>query len=949
MADEEEVSLGLVLKFSEVGSEVAQGALDTIGALNDALSGLNGTMGPGVDQAASEGGAAMDAANSIFETVTDTIGEMSGQLGNLITNFLSSPTKIAAVGSAFVLAGETTVHWAKGISSLMAVTGLSMEQAELYGTALSNLGKDSDSLVRATTILTRQLGAATAELRNGGDGANRATRALAELGIGFHDAENNMLPMGDLLPNILDKLSTLGDKAREQYAQEIFGRQFREVMPLLKNYETSLNEAAEQLGMFGIHENNASEIKKRYAQDMTTLTLIFEKATHAVFPAFIAVLDGIVNVFSRVAVATQRFFGWLKEHETTLKNLALAVLAVVGPVILLNAAYATFAAISAGVAAVAAVIASPMFAIGAAIAVIAAALIGAAYLIITHFDQIKAAAVRVWEYMAGYLAPIFERIGAVIRTVIEWVRQHQAVVLGLIAVALTPLLIILGTVYASFMIMVNVLKLVWAAFQIGYDVARDVFTTVADYAARFINWLGDQWGKLRDILSTPFHAVATVVGNVMSGLINMILSMLGVIGNALAAFGKLPIFGSIFDGVSKTLNAVRDGAKGIIDSVVSTAKSATDTVTGFVGGVKSAFSLPGGGGDRNRELPDISGALGIDVDALKKKGGGGGGSGGFGAIAQDARDMADAINYTDPILQSFARRTFPVFREVVGDAAATLKSYTEVEQAYDKAIKEAKLGALDTKTAIQTLTASGQGLTEKYRDLQTEFMRLWNSGDRGSDALKAVKAQMDAMRQAGEDVNPQLRELEARLKGYKDAETLLMSQRENALAGVTDRVKELRDAAEEFRKQQEQARRDFAPYLARSIASAGSGGAYIQGTTANGGTFGAIIRAGETLSMSGGEKITSINGQPVGSSDGGGSGAPPAGMPQAATGGWVDKTGYAVIHQGEFVTRADRSNVGASEVTINVNVSGLVTDEAVQQVSRALRDSVMASIRYVHQ
>lgn len=293
--------------------------------INQATSGV----AQGVDRAAQQTRSATNGMRQDFTGLASVSGSLAGAFGVLLGPFsqLASQGREVADGlllaaqsagqhgltgvlTGLVAAGVSAVamftalgisgaQWATGIQRITSITGLSQSQAELYGNALQLVGGDESALIRTSFLLERQLVSAAEAMKAGQSPATGLTRALDRLGIQWRDATGNARDMGQLLPEIIDRLGTLDDKQTAvALSTQIFGRYGVELTRIIENYGPVMGEATKLTDEFSTAEFDASVLALRYQSTLTRLGQAFQfLAVHAL-PPFLDLAEGVADAIA---------------------------------------------------------------------------------------------------------------------------------------------------------------------------------------------------------------------------------------------------------------------------------------------------------------------------------------------------------------------------------------------------------------------------------------------------------------------------------------------------------------------------------------------------------------------------------------------------------------------------------------------------------------------------
>jgi len=311
MADEEEVSLGLILDIVTKNEEAINRVNESLGRLSrqeeQTTSGLH-------------------KLSEQMNTLIERTGSVTGQLGGMISEFAVAGIGIATVTGAFVELGHAGVEWADQMTRMTAITGLSSHNVELYSTALADAGLNTAALQRTSFMLERQITSIVDAQNKGEQVNNRVTESLRKLGVSYRDADGSARNMNDLLPELLERIGNLAtNEEKAQIAGQLFGRMGSQLLPFLDNYKALMEKANEQVHRFGIEGVNAQAISIAYHTEMQTLSMVFEKLAVEVVPVFIDVIAGVRTAFESVAGPLERVIAFSREHHTTTEVVAVSV------------------------------------------------------------------------------------------------------------------------------------------------------------------------------------------------------------------------------------------------------------------------------------------------------------------------------------------------------------------------------------------------------------------------------------------------------------------------------------------------------------------------------------------------------------------------------------------------------------------------------------------------
>ena len=198
------------------------------------------------------------------------------------------PIGIAAAGvvTALIAVGAETLHVADEMATAVRQSenmaekmGLLVGQAEQLKAEGQLVGVSIGSLSMAARILGQVLEDPTAKH------SQRAAEAMNKLGVAVYSSLGQVRPMGEVLLDVLDKLSQVPDDAtRAAEGLALLGRGSKELLPLIKNHQ-ELREEVRKLGV-GLDEDVDRSLLKVF--DSTQKLNIAWEETKKSFAAKIA-------------------------------------------------------------------------------------------------------------------------------------------------------------------------------------------------------------------------------------------------------------------------------------------------------------------------------------------------------------------------------------------------------------------------------------------------------------------------------------------------------------------------------------------------------------------------------------------------------------------------------------------------------------------------------------
>lgn len=277
-------------------SDAGSAASDASGGLSDAGSAAGEASG-GLSDA---GAAASEASGGIGDLtgavggLDPSLGTLTGSIGGVVEGLgegglaggaVAATAAVAALG----MAGES---FAQQQMKIQDVLGMSADQAETYTYALSDVGSSGDRLITMGYMLEKRLEAANLQMASGKSVANPLTLTMDALGISWRDASGNMLSMGDILPQLFEKLGTMTDKSQiAALATQLFGKAGADMIPYLMNYGQVMGNVAGQVDKAGMSQKDMTQLTIDAKTAQTNLTIEVDKLGVEALPVLTAALE----------------------------------------------------------------------------------------------------------------------------------------------------------------------------------------------------------------------------------------------------------------------------------------------------------------------------------------------------------------------------------------------------------------------------------------------------------------------------------------------------------------------------------------------------------------------------------------------------------------------------------------------------------------------------------
>lgn len=242
-----------------------QGAID---AVSQSTAGLSGSAGPQLDSVGNDlagvGEKAALMATQVEGSATETnssfagIGVVAQSAADLIVEAMSKVRMAAgaaglAATAALIASSEGYEHYGNSISRVSFITNESVGDSERLLAAFRSQGLSADQAAGTLQRLERSLGNMADQQAKAAAAHVKSHTALDELGISTRNATGELIPMGQLMPQIIDKLNGMTDgHERARLAQQLFGRSWADLGTMVQNGGKAFTDAMGNADKFGL-------------------------------------------------------------------------------------------------------------------------------------------------------------------------------------------------------------------------------------------------------------------------------------------------------------------------------------------------------------------------------------------------------------------------------------------------------------------------------------------------------------------------------------------------------------------------------------------------------------------------------------------------------------------------------------------------------------------------
>jgi hypothetical protein len=266
-------------------------------------------------------------------------GRQVATLGKDFTKLVSGP--VAALGAGMIALSNQTGKYADQLLDMKEITGLSTDTLQEMEHVARIAGVEFKGL---TNSIQKFQGRLPQIIDEGG----RAYEAIEQLGINVFDASGNVRDMNDLFPAMITGLNGIENTTeRNSIAQQIFGRQMKDLAPVLgltaDEFESARKEAHE-LGL--VMSEDALNAANDYRKETEKLGAEFKAVGRNIATEFMPILkdtvipiirEQIIPLIVSFANKVQSLGEWFSGLSPNIQEMIVKIVAfsgVAGPLLI---------------------------------------------------------------------------------------------------------------------------------------------------------------------------------------------------------------------------------------------------------------------------------------------------------------------------------------------------------------------------------------------------------------------------------------------------------------------------------------------------------------------------------------------------------------------------------------------------------------------------------------
>lgn len=255
-----------------------------------------------------------EAKKKASQTAKFAEGAGLGRGGNLAT---IGGIAAAAGVTAVVSLAKAGLDYAHDLKIVSEQIGITTKDLQVYQTVAADVGMTQEQLRTSLGQLSTNLGLAQA-------GSEEQAKVFKGLGIDIGNAKDGYKSLSDVLPTLVERLSSITDKTiRNAIETRLGGEQLRKLDPILSGGTANLDklsDAMERTGTLLSSEDIARSAK--VAQDLQRVGDQLERQLASTVAQNAAAIENLATAFLNAASAALKFFDAMKNNgdRFTLNN-----------------------------------------------------------------------------------------------------------------------------------------------------------------------------------------------------------------------------------------------------------------------------------------------------------------------------------------------------------------------------------------------------------------------------------------------------------------------------------------------------------------------------------------------------------------------------------------------------------------------------------------------------
>lgn len=486
---------------------------------------------------------AAEASGEDLALVADTTASALNAFG-LEASDATRVADVLAKSANTSAAGVSDLQYAFKYAAPVANSlGISMEELAAATGIMANSGMKGEM---AGTTLRSALLSLT-------DPSKEAKKTMDELGISVTDAQGNFLPFDQIIQQLSLSTANMTDAQKAAALSTIFGKEamtgmlslveagpekFRAMTTELQNSSGASATAA------ALMKDNLGGSMQELSGAVESLQISLGTALAPAIQKVVEWLTGLVNWFNQLSPQTKEFVAVtaavVAGFAGIAASIALASSAFAGIMRSINTARLAMTVFSGGIAGI----------------IVAVAML--AVLIATHWDEIRATTVRIWNGVKSFLSSTWDSVRSGIESAWNGIKgffeQYWPLILGVFTGGIG---LVVGLLVENWDSISETAKRVWngikSFFSETWDdikkTASNLWNDIKSSVMEKWNWLKDKasevFGDIESGLSNTWNNIKSTAETVWDGIVSSIKgtinSLIGIINKFIDGFNKIKI------------------------------------------------------------------------------------------------------------------------------------------------------------------------------------------------------------------------------------------------------------------------------------------------------------------------------------------------------------------------------------------------------------------------
>ncbi|MCD8173805.1 MAG: phage tail tape measure protein [Alistipes sp.] len=566
-------------------------------------------------------GFVLSATDKMSRVVNDAVNQSTSRLtafernASKIGGSLMKGGGLLAGAGAAVLAGtyklaQGTANYGNEVMKTSQKVGIQVEQWQKLAYAANYADVETNDLQKGMQKLVKQMNAAAG-------GSKSAQQLFKDLGIEIKDQSGNLRAPNEIFEELAGTFSSVKDgSAKTALAMELFGNSGTKLIPMLNMGQEAIAELGLEAEATGnILSEDACRASEEFNDNLQRLKHGLQGAGLQIGAAFMPM---VLELGQKVTSVVQRVAGWIKENPKLVGTIAKVTLTIGG----LLAVFGTGTMVVGGVISIAgkcitmfrglmkavsvatkviklfnvALLSNPIVLIIAAVVALATSV----YLIVKHWDKVKAFFSKLWEGVKNIFRKAWDIIKAIVLFPIEVIKKAWGAIAGFFSGLWNGIKGVAGKVWGGIKNICSKAKegvqkawgatkgffsKLWGGIKADagkkWDGIKSVCSKAKDGAQKA--WAGttgffsDLWGKIRTDSENKWSGIKSMFTNLkpvewIMGAWDSVGEFFSNLGRRFFEWGK-NLISSLWSGIKSIENKAVEGVKGVARKIAGGFKS----------------------------------------------------------------------------------------------------------------------------------------------------------------------------------------------------------------------------------------------------------------------------------------------------------------------------------------------------------------------------------------